>query len=104
MSEIKSKEELGRELRWLRAKQERDLREIDQLKEQIKGYEELIAINNGLVAAVLNAVGEIIVPRDAVTKAMKELEVVSAFDTERNCFTMKAVPLVRETVRAEAQE
>lgn len=72
---------------------------MDELREQIAGYEELIAINNGLVAAVLNAVGTIELPRDAVTKAMKELEVVTHLDLESNTFKLKAVPLARESKR-----
>lgn len=103
MIEIKSKEELARELRWLRAKQERDLIEIDRLKEQVKGYEELIGINNGLVAAVLNVAGEITIPRSAVLEAAQTLEVAVAVDMQNDAYIMKAVPLVRETVRGEAQ-
>lgn len=91
MSKIKTKEELAQEIRWLRAKQERDLRTIDELTEQVKGYEELIGINNALVALVLNVSGEITVPRDAVMKAVEELEVQVQLDLEKNCYIMKAV-------------
>lgn len=91
MSKIKSKEELAQEIRWLRAKQERDLRRIDELTEQVKGYEELIGINNALVALVLHVNGEITVPRDAVMKAVEELEVLVQLDLEKNCYIMKAV-------------
>ncbi len=104
MSEIKSKEELAKEIRWLRARQAHDLRMIDELKEQVKGYEELIGVNNGLVAAVLNVAGEITIPREAVIKAAQELEVAVAVDMQNDTYTMKAVPLVRKTVRVKSDE
>lgn len=91
MSEVKTKEELAQEIRWLRAKQERDLRRIDELTEQVKGYQEVIGINNALVAAVLKTAGDISISRDAVVAAAEELEVVVQVDLEKNLYTMKAV-------------
>lgn len=91
MNKIKSKEELAQEIRWLRAKQERDLRRIDELEEQVKGYQELIGINNALIATVLNTVGEICIPRYAVVKALDELDVAVMLDTERDAYYMNAV-------------
>lgn len=92
----KAKEELAQDLRRYKARAERDAAVIADLREQIKGYEELMAINNGIVAAVLHAVGTIELPRDAVTKAMQELVVESGLDEERNVFVMRAVSRTKD--------
>ncbi len=95
MSNGKSKEELARELRWYRDRQQRDARRIEELEERIKGYEELIAINNGIVAAVLTGVGAtaehpVVLARDAVTKAMSEIKLHSDVDEDTGDFLLWA--------------